>query len=111
VPTSGDGLSGMVNEKGNDAGRALRRDWLHVLGSNNRDDQAGAFSSDVVEIAGQDKKRIKVYIMRARSRQNKEAMQASMTAATLGNLVGTRTLMTDGGQGSKPYLLKEKNGY
>jgi len=31
-----------------------------------------------------------------------------MTAATLGNLVGTRTLMTDGGRGCTPLLLKER---
>lgn len=30
-----------------------------------------------------------------------------MTAATLGNFVGTRTLMMNGGQRRTPYLLKE----
>lgn len=84
----------MVNEKGSDAGRACCKDRLHKLGSDNKDDQAGVFWSDAVDKEEQDQKRIKLYNMRARSRQNRDATQASMTAATLGNLVGTRTLMT-----------------
>jgi hypothetical protein len=110
VPTSGDGFSRVVNEKGSDAGRALRRDRLQVLDSDNRDDQARVFSSDVVDIGGQDQRRIKAYIMRARRRRKRDAMQASMIAATLGNLVGTRTLMTNSSRQCTPCLLKEKHG-
>jgi len=110
VPTSGDGFSGMVNEKGSDAGRARCKDRLHVLVSDNKEDQAGVFSSAVVDREWQDQRRIKEYNMRASNRQTKDAMQASMMAATLGNLVGTRTLIVRSSQGSTPYLLKEKHG-
>lgn len=110
MPTSSEDFSGMVNEKGSDVGRALFKDRLHVLDGDKRDDQERVFSSDAVEIAGQDQRRIKAYMMRARRRRQRDATQASMTAATLGNLVGTRTLMTDSSRECTPSLLKEKHG-
>jgi len=44
---------------------------------------------------GHDESRIRVKMMRARTRSKTEAMQAIKTAATLGNLAATRTVMME----------------
>jgi hypothetical protein len=108
LPASGDGLSGMRSVKGRETGRVFHCRELLQGFENDKEDKDStvlSFSCPSERGIGPDQSRIRTNIMRARTRSKTEAVQAIKTAATLGNLATTRTVIM---KRSKVGLCMEK---